>query len=60
MVVVCPDQLGAILFSLGVVAEYVGVAVNMAMGKPLYVIVGDGHDGPSGRTRIRTRRHPDA
>ena len=39
---------GFILFALGVVAEYVGVAVNMAMGKPLYVIVGDGHDGPLG------------
>jgi glycosyltransferase involved in cell wall biosynthesis len=40
---------GAILFSLGVIAEYVGVAVNMAMGKPLYLIVGDAHDGPLGR-----------
>ena len=41
---------GAILFSLGVIAEYVGVAVNMAMGKPLYLIVGDPKDGPLGRT----------
>ena len=40
---------GAILFSLGVIAEYVGVAVNMAMGKPLYLIVGDPLDGPLGR-----------
>jgi len=40
---------GAILFSLGVIAEYVGVAVNMAMGKPLYLIVGDPNDGPLGR-----------
>jgi polyisoprenyl-phosphate glycosyltransferase len=40
---------GAILFSLGVIAEYVGVAVNMAMGKPLYLIVGDSRDGPLGR-----------
>ncbi|MEP7018967.1 MAG: glycosyltransferase [Actinomycetota bacterium] len=40
---------GAILFSLGVIAEYVGVAVNMAMGKPLYLIVGDARDGPLGR-----------
>jgi hypothetical protein len=39
---------GFILFALGVVAEYIGVAVNMAMGKPLYVIVGDGRDGPLG------------
>lgn len=41
---------GAILFSLGVIAEYVGVAVNMAMGKPLYLIVGDPRNGPLGRT----------
>jgi glycosyltransferase involved in cell wall biosynthesis len=40
---------GAILFSLGVIAEYLGVAVNMAMGKPLYLIVGDPKDGPLGR-----------
>ncbi len=40
---------GAILFSLGMIAEYVGVAVNMAMGKPLYLIVGDAKDGPLGR-----------
>ena len=40
---------GAILFSLGVIAEYVGVAVSMAMGKPLYLIVGDQLDGPLGR-----------
>lgn len=42
---------GAILFSLGVIAEYVGVAVSMAMGKPLYLIVGDPKDGPLGRQR---------
>ena len=40
---------GAILFSLGVIAEYVGVAVSMAMGKPLYLIVGDPQEGPLGR-----------
>jgi polyisoprenyl-phosphate glycosyltransferase len=40
---------GAILFSLGVVAEYLGVAVNMAMGKPLYLISADPADGPLGR-----------
>ena len=37
---------GAILFALGVIAEYVGVAVSMAMGKPLYLIVTDPMDGP--------------
>lgn len=42
---------GAILFSLGVIAEYIGVAVNMAMGKPLYLIVSDPADGPLGRGR---------
>jgi polyisoprenyl-phosphate glycosyltransferase len=42
---------GAILFSLGIIAEYVGVAVSMAMGKPLYLIVGDPKDGPLGRNR---------
>jgi glycosyltransferase involved in cell wall biosynthesis len=46
---------GAILFSLGVIAEYVGVAVSMAMGKPLYLIVGDPKDGPLGR---RERKGP--
>ncbi len=30
---------GAILVSLGVIAEYLGVAVSMAMGKPPYLIV---------------------
>lgn len=39
---------GAVLFALGVVAEYVGVAVNMAMGKPLYLIVTDRSRGPLG------------
>ena len=40
---------GAILFALGVIAEYVGMAVNMAMGKPLYLPVRDRRDGPLGR-----------
>ena len=40
---------GAILFSLGVIAEYIGVSVNMAMGKPPYLIVSDPADGPFGR-----------
>lgn len=40
---------GAILFALGVVAEYLGVAVNMALGKPPYVILSDPADGPLGR-----------
>ncbi len=44
---------GATLFSLGVVAEYVGVNVKTAMGKPPYLIVADPADGPLGRTDTR-------
>ena len=44
---------GAILLALGVIAEYVGVAVHMAMGRPLYVIVSDSHDGPLGADERR-------
>lgn len=40
---------GAILFSLGVIAEYVGVAVKTAIGRPLYLIVSDPDHGPLGR-----------
>ena len=49
---------GAILFSLGVIAEYIGVAVNMAMGKPLYLIVSDPGDGPLGRAAPTLAEHP--
>lgn len=42
---------GAILFALGVIAEYVGVAVSMAMGKPPYLIISDPASGPLGRRR---------
>ena len=42
---------GAILFSLGLLAEYVGVAVAMAMGKPLYLIVTDPDSGAMGRAK---------
>jgi undecaprenyl-phosphate 4-deoxy-4-formamido-L-arabinose transferase len=47
---------GAILFSLGIVAEYIGVAVNMAMGRPSYLIVSDPGRGPLGRRPSTT--HP--
>jgi glycosyltransferase involved in cell wall biosynthesis len=40
---------GAILFSLGIIAEYIGVNVNMAMGKPPYLITSDPANGPLGR-----------
>jgi glycosyltransferase involved in cell wall biosynthesis len=46
---------GAILLSLGIVAEYLGVAVNMAMGKPLYLISSDPSRGPLGRGVPRGR-----
>ena len=39
---------GGILFSLGIVAEYLGIAARSAMGKPLYLVVSDPADGPLG------------
>lgn len=51
MIVVILLSSGAILFSLGIIAEYIGVNVNMAMGKPPYLIVSDPADGPLGRRR---------
>ena len=52
---------GAVLFSLGVIAEYIGVAVNMAMGKPLYLIVSDSAQGPLGRAAVpEPASRPDA
>ena len=54
LIVVILLATGAILVSLGVIAEYVGVAVNMAMGKPLYLITQDPVDGPLGRPRPRS------
>ncbi len=53
MMVVVLLSTGAILFSLGVIAEYIGVAVNMAMGKPLYLIVSDPAAARSGATPRR-------
>jgi len=55
MMVVTLLGVGVTLFFLGVIAEYLGVAVNMAMGKPLYLITGDPASGPLGRrTHDRT------
>ncbi|WP_285129539.1 glycosyltransferase [Propionibacterium freudenreichii] len=39
---------GSILGALGIIAEYIGVTVNVAMGRPLYLIVSDPADGPLG------------
>ena len=44
---------GGVLFSLGVVAEYLGIAVKTAMGKPLYLVVSDLAAGPLGRAPSR-------
>lgn len=45
-IVILLGAVGVILFSLAVIAEYVGVAVSMAMGKPPYFIVTDPESGP--------------
>jgi len=42
---------GAMLFALGIIAEYIGVSVSMAMGKPLYLVVSDPAQGPLGAAR---------
>jgi undecaprenyl-phosphate 4-deoxy-4-formamido-L-arabinose transferase len=44
---------GAVLFALGVIAEYLGVTVSNAMGKPLFVTVVDRDAGPHGRPPAR-------
>lgn len=41
---------GAILFALGMIAEYIGVTVNRALGKPLYLVGEDPRLGPLGRS----------
>jgi glycosyltransferase involved in cell wall biosynthesis len=40
---------GAVLFCLGVISEYLGVAVRMAMGRPPYLVVSDPLSGPLGQ-----------
>ena len=40
---------GGTMLSLGIVAEYLGIAARSAMGKPLYLVVSDPDDGPLGR-----------
>jgi undecaprenyl-phosphate 4-deoxy-4-formamido-L-arabinose transferase len=49
MIVVVLISTGAVLFSLGVIAEYIGVTVNSALGKPLYLLTQDPAEGPLGR-----------
>lgn len=40
---------GAILVALGIIAEYLGVAVNSALGRPPYLIIRDPASGPLGK-----------
>ncbi len=40
---------GGTLVSLGIFAEYLGIAVKRAMGKPLYLVVSDPANGPLAR-----------
>jgi undecaprenyl-phosphate 4-deoxy-4-formamido-L-arabinose transferase len=39
---------GGVLFSLGILAEYLAIASKSAMGKPLYLVVTDPAEGPLG------------
>jgi glycosyltransferase involved in cell wall biosynthesis len=43
---------GATLFSLGILAEYLGVAARTAMGKPINLVVSDPAEGPLGRAPL--------
>ncbi|KRB37267.1 mannosyltransferase [Microbacterium sp. Root180] len=47
---------GVILVSLGIIAEYLGVAVSAALGKPAYLIVRDPASGPLGHTQAPEQR----
>lgn len=55
LMVIAAVGTGIILMSLGIVAEYVGVAVNMALGKPSYLIVRDPESGPLGQRGSQPR-----
>lgn len=50
---------GVILVSLGIIAEYLGVAVSAALGKPAYLIVRDPTSGPLGHTEPPAQRTSD-
>lgn len=50
---------GLILFFLGVIAEYIGVIVHMALGKPPYLITTDPARGPLGRGGIGQTQPPE-
>jgi undecaprenyl-phosphate 4-deoxy-4-formamido-L-arabinose transferase len=42
---------GAVLVAIGIVAEYIGVSVDMSLGKPPYLVTTDPAAGPLGRRR---------
>lgn len=44
---------GLVLFSLGLLAEYVGVAARLALGKPPFLVIGDREEGPLGRSETK-------
>ena len=50
---------GLSLLALGIVAEYVGVAVRMAMGRPLYLITSDPAAGPLHRDAPKAKPNPE-
>ncbi|PKI92045.1 mannosyltransferase [Actinomycetales bacterium SN12] len=47
--------IGAVLMALGIIAEYLGVAVSSALGRPTYLIVRDPAAGPLGHLDIASR-----
>jgi polyisoprenyl-phosphate glycosyltransferase len=51
---------GATLFSLGILAEYLGVTARTAMGKPINLVVSDPAEGPLGRQPRRGDATPTA
>jgi len=55
VVVVLLVGMGAILVTLGAVAEYVGVSAKVAMGRPLYLVTSDPATSPLGRAARPTR-----
>ncbi|MGO4616845.1 glycosyltransferase [Nocardia sp. 2YAB30] len=58
MIVVLLLCSGAILFSLGLIAEYLGVALHILVGKPLYLTVDSPTPRPEGIERPDNFQHP--
>lgn len=51
--------IGAVLMALGIIAEYLGVTVSSALGRPTYLIVRDPQSGPLGHAQITSRDSSD-